>query len=292
MKEIDIDRLVLNQPHHLHMERPKNYFFATYVLKETRNGSRILVCFQMNFDKIMALVDSRLRDLQDRFYVSVVDFEGNGVYGQPISRSSKYFFETRVPNTLYKWILQIVPRNYTELELGVRNQRRTNLFFIITSMSLIFITPMGRAGIGVGIRAGGRRFEIGTADALKQALLTARSVTFAREGASRPHLERMFERLGIAAEMQAKTLLEPGSGQAAEKVVAGEAEILLTLVSEILPVDGMELIGPLPREFQSYISFDAALGAHAADAAAARAFIDCIAAPATAPAFAAKGIER
>ena len=61
------------------------------------------------------------------------------------------------------------------------------------------------------------------------------------EGASRPHLERMFERLGIAAEMQAKTLLEPGSVQAAEKVVAGEAEILLTLVSEILPVEGMEL---------------------------------------------------
>ena len=140
MKEIDIGRLALNQLHHLHMERPKNYFFATYVLKETRNGSRILVCFQMNFDKIMALVDSRLRDLQDRFYVSVVDFEGNGVYGQPISRSSKYFFETRFPNTLYKWILQIVPRNYTELELGVRNQRRTNLFFIITSMSLIFIS--------------------------------------------------------------------------------------------------------------------------------------------------------
>ena len=122
------------------MERPNNYFFATYVLKETRNGSRILVCYQMNFDKIMALLDSRLRDLQDRFYVSIVDFENNGVYGQPISRSSKYFFETRFPNTLYKWILQIVPRNYTELEQGVRNQRRTNLFFIIPSMSLIFFS--------------------------------------------------------------------------------------------------------------------------------------------------------
>ena len=154
------------------------------------------------------------------------------------------------------------------------------------------ITPVGRAGIGVGIRAGGRRFEIGTADAIKQALLTARSVTFAREGASRPHLERMFERLGIAAEMQAKTLLEPGSVQAAEKVVAGEAEILLTLVSEILPVEGMELVGPLPAEFQSYITFDAAVGSRAKDAAAARAFIACVAAPAAAPAFAAKGIER
>ena len=102
----------------------------------------------------------------------------------------------------------------------------------------------------------------------------------------------MFERLGIAAEMQAKTLLEPGSVQAAEKVVAGEAEILLTLVSEILPVEGMELVGPLPAEFQSYITFDAAVGSRATDAAAARAFIACVAAPAAAPAFAAEGIER
>lgn len=154
------------------------------------------------------------------------------------------------------------------------------------------ITPIGRAGIGVGVRAGGRRFDIGTAEALKQTLLAARSVTFAREGASRPHIERMFERLGIAEQMRAKSLLEPGSGQAAEKVIAGEAEILLTLVSEISPVAGMELVGPLPAEFQSYITFDAAVGTHSAEAAAARAFIACVAAPAAAAAFAAQGIER
>jgi molybdate transport system substrate-binding protein len=154
------------------------------------------------------------------------------------------------------------------------------------------ITPLGRAGIGLGIRQGARRYDIGTADAIKQALLTARSVSYAQDGASRVHIERMFERLGIAAQMQAKTLLEQGSVRAAAKVVAGEAEILLTLVSEILPVDGLELLGPLPAEFQSYISFDAALGAHTKDAAAARAFVACIAAPTAAPTFAAKGIER
>jgi two-component system, OmpR family, phosphate regulon sensor histidine kinase PhoR len=138
--DLDLDRIVIGQPHHLHKERSSNYYFATYVMKETRKGTRILVCYQMNFDKIIALLDERLRDLQNSFYVSVVDFEGNGVYGQPISRSSKYFFERRFPNTLYKWILQIVPRNYTELELDVRNRRRTNLVFIISSMSLIFFS--------------------------------------------------------------------------------------------------------------------------------------------------------
>ena len=154
------------------------------------------------------------------------------------------------------------------------------------------ITPLGKAGIGLGIRQGARRFEIGSPDAIKQALLAARSVSYAQDGASRVHIERMFERLGIAAEMKAKTLLEQGSVRAAAKVVSGEAEILLTLVSEILPVEGMELLGSLPAEFQSYISFDAALGAHPQDAVAARAFVACVAAPAAAPTFAAKGIER
>jgi two-component system, OmpR family, phosphate regulon sensor histidine kinase PhoR len=140
LKELDLDNLPLNQPHHLHKERPDNYFFMTYVLRETMDGSRILVCYQLNFDSIIALLDMNVRDLQDRFYVSIVDFENNGVYGQPISRSSKYFFETRFPTTLYKWILQMVPRSYTELEQGMKNQRRTNLFFIILSMSTIFFS--------------------------------------------------------------------------------------------------------------------------------------------------------
>jgi molybdate transport system substrate-binding protein len=154
------------------------------------------------------------------------------------------------------------------------------------------VTPLGRAGIGVGVRRGGRQFDIRSAASIKQTFLEATSVTFARDGASRRYIESMFEQLGIAAEMQAKTLLEPGSVQAAEKVAAGDAEILLTLVSEILPEDGMQLLGPLPLEFQSYIAFDAALGAQASDAAAAGALVACLAAPAATPAFASKGLQR
>lgn len=151
---------------------------------------------------------------------------------------------------------------------------------------------LGRAGIGVGARAGAPRPKIGSAAELKQALLNARSVTYAADGASRPHIERMFEQLGIAAEMKGKAMLEQGSTRAAEKVVAGDAEILLTLVSEILPVEGLELLGPVPAEFQSYISFAGAVDAHAASRDAARAFIDCVAAPAATTTFTAKGIER
>ena len=154
------------------------------------------------------------------------------------------------------------------------------------------ITPLGRAGIGIGTRIGARTYDIGSAEKIKAALLAARSVTYAQDGASRPHIERMFERLGIAEQMNAKTMLEQGSVRAAARVVDGEAELLLTLISEILPVADMDLLGPLPSEFQSYISFDAAVGAHPSDPSAARAFVACVASPLGASVFAEKGIER
>ena len=154
------------------------------------------------------------------------------------------------------------------------------------------ITPLGRAGIGVGIRKGARHFDITSPDAVKQTLLAASSIPYAQDGASRVHIERMFERLGITAEMQAKTQLEQGSVRAAAKVVDGEAEILLTLVSEILPVEGMELLGPLPSEFQSYVSFAAARGTQTAEPDAARSLVSCIAAPSATATFAAKGVTR
>jgi molybdate transport system substrate-binding protein len=83
--------------------------------------------------------------------------------------------------------------------------------------------PLGRAGIGVGVRAGAQHYDIGSAAAMRQTLLAAKSVTYAQDGASRTHVERMFTQLGIADEMKAKTLLEQGSVRAAAKVVAGEA---------------------------------------------------------------------
>ena len=156
------------------------------------------------------------------------------------------------------------------------------------------IQPLGRAGIGVGIRAGARRFDIGSAAEIRQALLAAKSVTYAQDGASREHIERMFAQLGIADEMKAKTLLEQGSTRAAAKVVAGEAEILLTLVSEILPVSGLELLGPLPGHFQSYVSFDAAVGTKSQDPDDARGFASCLTLPSppTTRTWTAKGIEQ
>jgi molybdate transport system substrate-binding protein len=155
------------------------------------------------------------------------------------------------------------------------------------------VTLIGHAGIGLGIREGGRRYAIGTADEIKQALLAARSITYAQDGASRAHIERMFGELKITDELKAKTLLEQGSTRAAARVVAGDAEILLTLVSEILPVQGLELLGPLPGHFQSYVSFDAAVGTKSQDPDDALGLVWCLTLPKlTATTWAAKGIEQ
>jgi two-component system phosphate regulon sensor histidine kinase PhoR len=138
--ERDIDTLVLNQANHLHKERGENYFFASYVLKRSVRGQKYLVFFRMNNEKTLAMVERYLRKLESDYYVSIVDFDNISIHPhyQPLSRSAKYFLDKRFPRTLYKWLVQVVPRNYSEMERNERNRRRANLFLIILSMSMIF----------------------------------------------------------------------------------------------------------------------------------------------------------
>jgi two-component system phosphate regulon sensor histidine kinase PhoR len=110
------------------------------VVKQDQKGEQFLICFLLNKDKVTALLIDQLRSIQTNYYTSIVDYENNGVYNQPLNGFSKSYSEQRFPSTFYKWILQAVPRNYNELEREVRNQRRANLFFIILSMSLIFFS--------------------------------------------------------------------------------------------------------------------------------------------------------
>lgn len=151
---------------------------------------------------------------------------------------------------------------------------------------------LGRSSIGVGVRSGAPKPDIKTSDALKQTLLRAKAVSYAGDGASRPHIESMFESLGIAKEMAGKSILEQGSVRAAAKVASGDAELLLTLVSEILPAPGLELVGPLPEKFRHPVSFAAAVGKSAAHADAAQALIKCLSAPDTAAVLKSKGMEK
>jgi len=152
-------------------------------------------------------------------------------------------------------------------------------------------TALGRSGIGIGVRSGAAKPDITTADSVKHALVGAKSVSYAGDGASRPHIESMFEALGITKAMASKTVLEQGSVRAAAKVASGEAELLITLVSEILPAPGLELIGPLPDRFQHYVSFAAAAGTSAARGGAAKSLISCLSAPEVAGTLKKRGME-
>jgi molybdate transport system substrate-binding protein len=152
-------------------------------------------------------------------------------------------------------------------------------------------TAVGRSILGIGIRTGAVKPDIRTSEALKRTLRETKSITYPQDGASRGFVEKMFESLGIAAEVKPKIILAPGSGPATESVAAGKAALVITLFSEILPVHGVEILGPLPGEFQYDIRFGAASSAATKNAEAAKALIACVTGPKAAPVYKAKGVE-
>lgn len=101
--------------------------------------------------------------------------------------------------------------------------------------------------IGVAVRAGAPKPDIRTVDAFKRALLDANAIAYTAAGLSGIYFSNLIERLGIANEIKAKARIKPG-GLIAEVVVAGEADLAVQMVSELLSVPGAELVGPLPAE--------------------------------------------
>ncbi|HEY6341954.1 MAG TPA: substrate-binding domain-containing protein [Bryobacteraceae bacterium] len=153
-------------------------------------------------------------------------------------------------------------------------------------------TPAARSELGIGIRAGAAKPDIRTVDALKRTLEGAKSVTYPQDGASRGDIEKMFQRLGIAAEVAPKIILAPGSGPATESVAAGKAAMVITLFSEIVPIPGVEILGPLPGEFHSDVRFSAAVSRTSQNAEAAKALVAFLTGPKAASVFKAKGLEH
>jgi molybdate transport system substrate-binding protein len=153
------------------------------------------------------------------------------------------------------------------------------------------VAVIGRAGIGVGIKAGAPKPDLHNTAAFKQTLLKAKGITYAQDGASRPRLEKMFETLGISEQVKPKLVLVQGSTRADAAVADGTAEIVLTLSSEILPAPGVMLVGPMPQEVQSYIFFSAGVCSKAASAGPAAALVKFLASPSVAATLKAKGME-
>ncbi len=148
---------------------------------------------------------------------------------------------------------------------------------------------VSKAGIGVAIKQGAPKPDIGTPEAFKKTLLAAKSIAYSKEGQSGTAMARLMERLGIAEQMKAKTVLETRSGMTAANVVEGKAELAFVLISEILPIAGAENAGPLPAELQTYVVFTAGISPGAKNAAAAKSLIDFLKAPAAAPVMEGQG---
>jgi len=153
-------------------------------------------------------------------------------------------------------------------------------------------TVLARSGLGLSIRAGARKPDVGTVDAFKRALVAAKSITYAQQGASAAPFEALVEKLGIAAQLKPKYLLRDTAAQVGEAVASGTVELGVAPVSEILPVKGVERVGAFPADVQSYVVMVAGVSASAKEKDAARNLIAFLTAPANLSVIKAKGMER
>jgi molybdate transport system substrate-binding protein len=147
-----------------------------------------------------------------------------------------------------------------------------------------------KAGIGVAVRRGAPMPDIGTVEAFKQTLLAAKSIIYLKEGASTIYLDRLFARMGIADALRPKTV-KPETESVSEAVAAGDVELGMIVIPNILSVPGAQLVGPLPEEIQSYIVFTAAIAANSPNQQAARDLIAFLKSPAAIAAIKAKGMS-
>lgn len=150
---------------------------------------------------------------------------------------------------------------------------------------------ISRTGMGVGVRAGAPKPDIGTPAALKQTFLNAKSIAFNPTGASAAHAYDMFARLGITNAVKPKLILDAEAGRPQMNVAAGNVELVISLIPEIKFFPGVDLVGPIPPEFQSYVHFAAGMAPNTPNTDAAKKLIQFISGPEIAPVLKAKGME-
>ena len=114
---------------------------------------------------------------------------------------------------------------------------------------------LARSGIGVAVRKGAKRPDIASPEALKRALLAAKSVAHSKTGLSGIYFPTVLSRLGIADQMTSKIVIPDPGTPVGEVVAKGDAEIGIQQISELLPVPGIDIVGPLPEPLQKITIF-------------------------------------
>jgi len=148
---------------------------------------------------------------------------------------------------------------------------------------------IAKCGVGVAVKAGAPKPDISSGEAVKRAVLAAKNIAYST-GPSGIYLVKLFERMGISEAIKGK--ITRVQGEPAGAVAArGDAELAFQQVCELLPVPGIELVGPLPPDIQEITTFSAGIHAKAQEPAAARALVDYFKAPAAAAVIRRKGME-
>ena len=151
-------------------------------------------------------------------------------------------------------------------------------------------TNLVRSGIGVQVKAGAPKPDISSMESFKRALLDAKSIGYLKEGQSGVYLHQVFERIGIADAIRTKAV-RPDKDIVSELVAKGEIELGLVVITQIVTTPGVDLVGPIPNEIQSYITFTAGIGAKATAPEAARQLLEFLKGPAALPVIKAQGME-
>ena len=148
---------------------------------------------------------------------------------------------------------------------------------------------VAQSGVGVAVPAGATKPDIGTVAALRRTLLEAKSIAFSRQGASGLHFAAVIERLGIAQEVRRKATIT--DSYAGEAVASGEVEIAVQQISELVPIKGIDVVGPLHGELQKISIFAAGIFRAAKNPDGARRLIAELAAPRLVPVLIRNGLE-
>ena len=147
-----------------------------------------------------------------------------------------------------------------------------------------------KSSIGVAVRQSELAPDIATVDALKASLLAAKAVAYSRTGISGFYMPKLFDTLGIAEAIAPRAVI-PSTGTVGEAVARGDADVGLQQISELLPVSGIKVVGPLPDAVQLVTVFSAGTFASAAEPQAARMLVERFTTHAARPLYVAKGLE-
>jgi molybdate transport system substrate-binding protein len=150
------------------------------------------------------------------------------------------------------------------------------------------------SSVAVAVPAGRPKPDISTIEAVKRALLAARTVSFtdpASGGPSGVHLEKVLDQLGIAKQVAEKTRHPPAGGAVGDILAKGEADIGIQQMAELSSFDGVDVVGPLPNELQSITEYEIAVPVGSAHPAAGKALLEVMRSPTGVAAITARRLD-